>query len=483
MLAKDYCKVNGHNIVGQIVEKMSGAKSDRDGLKELMQLTKKDCDLVVVSELSRISREEEFQRIFARIDTLRDAGIGVVFLDDPEVIYSNENPITFTQFIILGVKAQGAREELLKIRDRMKSGRLSKVKSNAYMVVGSKIPFGFEKYDNPHFVLGQTPKSLIRVNEDEAAILRRCYEMAITGQSCQQIADFLNHSGYIHKHQSSKGEKLWAATEVNRLLKNRLYVGEREVMGVCHKIEAIVSEDMYDAAVKCIAQKRCNVSKTHFNPLKGLFVCGHCGLPMTLIEKRGNMVYVCLNDHYQRKMPNREIPECNNAQISYNSVTEAVWNLTKDRIENGAYYGKSQLAVADYYKQIQSIEKHMSKMIQERRPIRREMEKRLKQIESLTDPDIIEVLQESYQSMKEKALSIEDKIRDMQKERDRIVMKKSEILNDITINDDMTVYEKAVFFNKVISQIRWIGEKYHRNGIIQIDYKNGDSGEIAVKTK
>lgn len=145
MLAKDYCKINGHDIVGQIVEKMSGAKSDREGLNELMKLTKSDCDLVVVSELSRISREEEFQRIFARIDTLRDAGIGVVFLDDPDTVYSNENPITFTQFIILGVKAQGAREELLKIRDRMKSGRLSKLQNHPYMVTCSKIPFGFKK--------------------------------------------------------------------------------------------------------------------------------------------------------------------------------------------------------------------------------------------------------------------------------------------------------------------------------------------------
>lgn len=307
--------------------------------------------------------------------------------------------------------------------------------------------------------------------------------MAISGSSCQQIADFLNKSGYIHKHQSTKGEKLWASTEVNRLLKNRLYIGEREIMGVKHKIEAIVSEDMFEMAGKCISQKRCNVSKTHFNPLKGLFICGHCGLPMTLIEKRGRMVYVCLNDHYKRKMPNRKIEECNNAQISYQSVIESVWSVTKDRIENGEYYGKSKLVVADYDRQIHGIEKQMGTLIQERKPIRREMDKRLKQIESLTDADIIEVLQQSYQTLKSKALAIESKIRDMQHERDRIAMKKSEIMNDISIDENMSVYEKAEFYNKTVREIRWIGEKYQRHGIIQIEYKNGDTGEISVTTK
>lgn len=71
MLAKDYCNVRGYEIVGQIVEKMTGTKSDRDGLQDLLKLTNKDCDLVVVSDLSRIQREEEFQRIFSRIDTDR----------------------------------------------------------------------------------------------------------------------------------------------------------------------------------------------------------------------------------------------------------------------------------------------------------------------------------------------------------------------------------------------------------------------------
>lgn len=73
MLAADFCKLRKYDLVGEIVEKSSGTKADREGLKKLLNLTNEDCDLVVVSELSRITREEEFQVIFTRIDTLGKA--------------------------------------------------------------------------------------------------------------------------------------------------------------------------------------------------------------------------------------------------------------------------------------------------------------------------------------------------------------------------------------------------------------------------
>ena len=485
MLAKDYCTTRGYDLVGQIVEKMSGAKSDRDGLQQLMSLTKNDCDLVVISELSRVQREEEFQRIFSRIDTLRDNGISVVFLDDPDNVYTNENPITFVQFIMLGVRAQGAREELIKIRDRMKTGRVAKLQSNPYMVTGSQVPFGFEKYANPDYVLGQTPKSLIRVNEDVAAIIRRCYEMAISGKSCQTIADFLNRSGFIHKN--NKGEKLWQAAEVNRMLKKRLYIGERTVEGVTHQITPIVSVEMFEQAAKCMTQKRCIVSKKEerFNPLKGLLFCGDCGLPFTMINHRGELVYKCLYDAYKHKNPNKTYQICHNSRIYFNKLMETVWNATVERLQSSEYYGKSQLSIGDYDKQISALNKEISTLIEDRKPIKVEINKRMKQLESTTDPDFIELIQEKYQSLKVKRIEIEDKIREIQKERDKINYKRGELAQEMFWQKDseMTIYEKAEFFNKVIDKITYLGEKFKRNGILTIYFKNGDTISIEITNK
>lgn len=485
MLAKDYCNVRGYEIVGQIVEKMTGTKSDRDGLQDLLKLTNKDCDLVVVSDLSRIQREEEFQRIFSRIDTLRDNGISVVFLDDPDNIYSKENPITFTQFIILGVRAQGAREELLKIRDRMKTGRVAKLQQNPYMVTGSQIPFGFTKYANPDYVLGKTPKSLIRINEDEAAVIKRCYEMAISGKSCQTIADFLNRSGYIHKN--NKGEKLWQAAEVNRMLKKRLYIGERTIEGITHQITPIISVEMFEQAAKCMSQNRCIVAKdeNRFNPFKGLLFCGDCGLPMMLINQRGEFVYKCLYDNYKHKNPNKTYQICHNSRIYYIKLLEMVWSATVERLQSSEYYGKSQLTIADYDRQLKSLDRQISQLIDERKPIKAEIRKRLKQLDSTTDPDFIELIEEKYKSLKEKMTEIENKIREIQKEHNKINVKRGELAQEQFWNNggEMTIYEKAEFFNKVIERITWKSEKFKRNGILTIIYKNGDSVEIEMINK
>lgn len=481
-LAKDYCTVNGHELVGQIIEKMSGTKSDRDGLKELMNLTKEQCDIVVVSELSRVQREEEFQRIFSRIDTLRDNGISVVFLDDPTNIYSAQNPITFVQFIMLGVRAQGAREELLKIRDRMKSGRVAKLQTNPYMVTGSQTPFGFRKYANPNYVLGVTPKSLISINEDEAAIIRRCFDMAITGSSCPAIADFLNRSGYIHRN--NKGEKLWAASEVGRMLKNRLYIGERTIEGVTHQIEPIVSVEVFEQAAKCMSQRRCIISKNEerFNPLKGLLFCGDCGLPFTMIKQRGELVYKCLYDAYKVR-PNKSLKICHNARVYYNKLMDVVWNATVERLNSSEYYGASRQTIKDYEEQINSIERSLGKIIQERKPLASKMRTHLKKLESVTDPDLIEIIQNSYLQIKSNVDALNERIRAAQTEMIKIDRKKSELLYETTINVDMTIYEKAEFFNKVIQKITYQGEKFKRHGVVCIYFKNGDMVEINIDNK
>lgn len=484
MLAKDYCKVRGHEIVGQIVEKMTGTKSDRDGLQDLLKLTNKDCDIVVISELSRIQREDEFQRIFSRIDTLRDNGISVVFLDDPDNVYSKENPITFVQFIMLGVRAQGARDELLKIRDRMKTGRVAKLQQNPYMVTGSQIPFGFTKYANPNYVLGQTPKSLIRLNEDEAAVVKRCYEMAISGNSCQTIAEFLNRSGYIHKN--NKGEKLWQAAEVNRMLKNRLYIGERTIEGITHHITPIISTEMFEQTAKCMTKKRCIVSKKEerFNPFKGMLFCGDCGLPFTIINQRGNLVYKCLYDNYKYKNPNKTYQICHNSRIYYNKLLETVWNATVERLQSSEYYGKSQLTIADYDRQIKSIERQMAELIEERKPIKAEIRKRMKQLDAATDPDYIELLEEKYKFLKTQIKEIEDKIRVVEKESIKIRIKRGDLLQEMYWNNtEMSIYEKTVFFNKVIEKITWQSEKFKRNGTLIIYFKNGDKIEIEMINK
>lgn len=280
-LAKEYCNMYGYELVDIISEQVSGAKTDRKSIDKLLSLTNKDCDLVVVSELSRLTREEDYDQIIYYIKTIKKNGIDVVFLDEPNTIYKHDEGFTLTQLITLIVKAQGANEELNKIKERMTSGKKAKAAANPYMVTGSKIPFGFRKVDNPNYVKGKTPKSLLEIDKKEETALKFCYDMAITGKRSQEICDYLNLNGHRHKD----GKK-WVNSEITRLLKQKIYNGERTICGITHKIKKIIPDDVFEQANKCISQKRCVIAKEeHFNPLKGLFMCD-CGFANECAQAR-----------------------------------------------------------------------------------------------------------------------------------------------------------------------------------------------------
>lgn len=483
MLAKDYCKVRGYELVDTIVEKQSGAKSERDGLSKLLSLTSEQCDLVVVSELSRISREEEFQRIFHKIDILRDNGISVVFLDDPDNVYSKENPITFVQFIMLGVKAQGAREELLKIRDRMKSGRESKLKVNPMMVTTSQVPFGYEKYDNPDYIKSVTPKSLLRVKESERLAVRFCYDMACSGKSCQRIADWLNANGY--EHNNNKGKKLWQAAEVARMLRNRLYIGERTVEGITHSIEPFVSLEVFEMAGRCISHNRCIIAKEeHFNPLKGLLFCGHCGLPMSLrMHHQQYLNYQCLYSTYRGRNPNKEYKRCNNNTARFEQINDLIFENINGLLQSDSYYGQSELTLQDYKKQLHSVKNDVRAKIVTLRDTQLDIQKAMKQLDVVTEPFLIQLIEEKLVSLRKQLKHQEEEIKKQDDYCDELLAKIVELENVTPLNKEMTLYERAEFFHKVLERIEWNGVKFKRYGILTIYTKIGCILRIAVNYK
>lgn len=226
-------------------------------------------------------------------------------------------------------------------------------------------------------------------------------------------------------------------------------------------------------------------SESRFNPLKGLLFCGDCGLPMMLINQRGELVYKCLYDNYKHKNPNKTFQICHNSRIYYNKIFETVWNATVERMQSSEYYGKSQLTIADYDRQLKSLDRQIGQLIDERKPIKAEIRKRLKQLDSTTDPDFIELIEEKYKSLKSEMTELEDKIRTIEKERNKITLKRGELAQELFWNNggEMTIYEKAEFFNRVIERITWKSEKFKRNGTLTIYYKNGDKIEIEMINK
>ena len=114
-LIKSFCNSNNYTLSAILEDDgISGAVNDRQGYKELLSLTKNDADMVVVSELSRISRSEDFVATITNIYGLLGKGIDLILLDEPNHIYSAQDRLDFMQFMGIAFRAYGAAEERKK---------------------------------------------------------------------------------------------------------------------------------------------------------------------------------------------------------------------------------------------------------------------------------------------------------------------------------------------------------------------------------
>lgn len=479
-LAKEYCNMYGYELVDIISEQVSGAKADRKSIDKLLSLTNKDCDLVVVSELSRLTREEEYDQIIYYIKTIKKNSIDIVFLDEPNTIYKHDEGFTLTQLITLIVKAQGANEELKKIRDRMSSGKKAKAAVNPYMVTGSKIPFGFKKVDNPHYIKGKTPKSLIEINKNEETALKFCYDMAITGKRSQEIADYMNLNG--HRHRDGKK---WVNSEITRLLRRKIYNGERTICGITHKIKKIIPDDVFEQANKCITQKRCVIAKEeHFNPLKGLFYCD-CGLPMS-VRKLGwkdALTYKCLYTMYYKRHANKQYEKCENGYIYFDKFVSYVYDSCKKFITDSEYYGQSRITIEHHKKQIDMYKDALNKKQVELSAIDREVKKLNRNIANTElDEYILRMLNEKAKKLRIRREELNAEVKQVMDEIRQSEEEINNLQNDTKV-EGLNIHEKSELFNKIIDKVVWKCERMKRKGIIHIYFKNGYEIEETIPNK
>ena len=122
-LIEDYCIMKNYSIVDIFSDKQTGATSNREGYIKLLSTNKSMADVIIVSELSRLSREDEIMNTLTQINMILQNGLDVVFLDDESKTYKGGSSLVLIDIITLSVKAQQAADERKKIKTRMITGR------------------------------------------------------------------------------------------------------------------------------------------------------------------------------------------------------------------------------------------------------------------------------------------------------------------------------------------------------------------------
>ncbi len=192
---------------------ISGAIFDdgRPGLARLLNALKPRpaFDVIILSEVSRIGREQtQTGHVFGLIHR---AGVQVFsYLDDRQILLE-----TAIDKVMLNLTAFAAEIEREKARQRTRDAMLRKARAGH--VTGGRV-FG---YDNVR-VDGHVER---RINDREAAVIRRMFELAALGHGLRVIAHTIN-AERLPAPRPQRGRPMgWAPSSVRDVLARPIYRG------------------------------------------------------------------------------------------------------------------------------------------------------------------------------------------------------------------------------------------------------------------
>lgn len=490
VLINKYCADNGFTLV-RIIEDfgISGAETQRKGYLELQALTEENCDMIVVSELSRLSRNED---VMATLNTIYAliAKFDLVMLDDLSTIYNKGAKFDFIQFMGLAFKAYGAADERKKITERMKTGKYALIARYPMACMDSCEPFGFKKVPNPDYSekCKNIPKSLLVVNDDQAPIIKKIFTWASEGVSSHKITDKLNSLGIKSQWGNEFGH-----SSVMAILKQPLYKGIRVYKDVEYPtgIE-IVSPELWNKAQLAIQENKTRADKytKHCNPLKGILKCP-CGCNMQIVASGGYHHYACVVRANKREIKKRK-GGCEYFGINTKDLIDILWYEVKYRILDSEYKAKSNEKMdalkAENFQLLQQIEVKKGEI----ESLKADQATIIGNMALVNNPNIIQSFEARVNEIDDKIKDVENTIKGIKKEITKNERKISDENKAQSIKEleEMTIEGKAEIFKNMFETVIWDSVKTRR-GILVVNYKNGiqmmyvyksttKSGKIAI---
>ena len=253
----------------------SGKDTNRPELqKMLLAIRKREIDLVMVSELSRISRSiKDFSDIW---ELMKANGCG---------FYSNrENFDTTTAAgeMVLFTVANIAQFERRQISERVIANFGARAQRGLFN--GGSIPFGFKRIpEKPGY---------LAVDGDAAEVVRNAFQAFVRERTLLATARWLNENGFrMKKEREGGGDRsrlgVFTTGNLGRMLRNRMYAGVRvyrqgkELKETQGTWPALVDESIFAEVNQVLTNNfRCNkdgMDGRYPYLLTGLVSCGICG--------------------------------------------------------------------------------------------------------------------------------------------------------------------------------------------------------------
>ena len=462
---EEYCKENNFEIIDIVSEKITGATADREGLIKLMLLDSSAGDAIIMSETSRLSREDDIMALLTRVDQFLKVGLDVIFVDGDQKFDHNKQ-LSLFEIIQLAFEAKANSDERKKIASRALSGKHSKIKQSCY--VGGFLPYGYKTKSNPLREKNSREygAKIYVIDEEKRKVIETLFDcIANKGLTLQQTAQHLNDLDI------DKTGKIWSFSGVNYAAHNKAYTGNYEYGGVTLSIPNIISQELFDKAQLQIKKNRLLINKgnKNFNILKGLLKCP-CGHSMIFTQRdNGRRYYNCLT----RMSQNPIYTKCNNTGLNAFTLNKIVWEVTKAFLNKTDFKLKTEQAAKDIEEEITLLQKKLLNLEEKFQSADQKIKRTLDILLEATELEK-PIIQKSFSELVLQSDKIKKNIKELNTELKGLLQKKSdfEIKFESELIENLTDIEKNDIYKRFIEKIVYYSHTKYK-GIIVINFKNG----------
>ena len=451
----EYANANNHEIVGESYDdNVSGMHFNREGISKIYeQVENKAIEAIIVKDLSRLGRHRTQTAMF--IDYLREHDVRVLSVTE-NIDTSNED-----DDLMIGFKGIFNDMYARDISKKIRAGYKQKQKNGIVITV----PLGYFKDKNTNEIV---------IVEEEAEIVRKIYDLYLSGYGLKAIAKKLNDEGikspqyyqnkmYNKKLPSNKpeitGRYLWVNTTVKRILQNEFYIGTV----TCHKTytskinhirkvlpeeeqfkhenfaPAIISKDKWEQVQFLLSSKRNNnVRASSSNPCHrytGLIECGDCGCTFVCKKRKWKdkperIEYNCNGYHRYGK------EHCTAHRIDEEYLDKLIYDeLMSIKDEALANYKSIESDVKKWMSNKSSVNnklKHLNTSLEQHKSDQKEI-----LLERIRDREHADIYTEMLEKCESDIQKLEDEIKSIQDYNSTIKKRKAEMKDSVEIIEEI----------------------------------------------
>jgi len=276
-VCQDFAKRNNIIIVDSYIDRaISGTTDERDSFQRMLKdSNNKKWNYVLVYKLDRFARNKYEAAIHRK--HLKDNGI--------KLLSAMENIPETPEGVLLESLLEGMNQYFSEELAQKVSRGLHESRMKGHVI--GDVSFGYIKENK-----------MLKINEEEAIILKRIFEDYASGKTILQISrDF-------EKENITKGGHKFIPQTIRKMLRRKLYTGEYSVNGkVYDKIyPTIISKELFEKVQKRIDLTRygCRKGNHEIFRIKDKICCGHCNrkmYPFSTKSRNGNYLryYKCIS--------------------------------------------------------------------------------------------------------------------------------------------------------------------------------------------